>query len=237
MINGCSFSSKRRHCRCRKLKEKTCLTRPDLRTKKAERAAKNRKRRAMDPVPVKEKKLKKDSRERTATLDLTELSGEVLNIIRGLGSKEDRVLANRFGIQLRQRDLDKLKPGQCLNHDVINYYLQLVVERNRGKAFALSSLLYTQHLPKHCSNQGANGNNVAIKKIDRSRRTSCTDEHLLQGHFQSVTAIAYRRNRQELITSANDRLALIWTPKMDKERPEYEQKAVDLHKDEYSDED
>uniref|UniRef100_A0A915DGJ7 WD_REPEATS_REGION domain-containing protein n=1 Tax=Ditylenchus dipsaci TaxID=166011 RepID=A0A915DGJ7_9BILA len=81
------------------------------------------------------------------------------------------------------------------------------------------------------------GNNVAIKKIDRSRRISCTNEHLLQGHFQSVTAIAYRRNRQELITSANDRLALIWTPKMDEERPEYEQKAVDLHKDQYSDED
>uniref|UniRef100_A0A915D532 Uncharacterized protein n=1 Tax=Ditylenchus dipsaci TaxID=166011 RepID=A0A915D532_9BILA len=143
------------------------------------------------------KEAEKDSRERTATLDLTDL---------GLGSKEDRVLANRFGIQLRQRDLDKLKPGQCDNDDVINYYLQLF-------------------------------KNVAIKKIDRSRRTSCTNEHLLQGHFQSVTAIAYRRNRQELITSANDRLALIWTPKMDEERPEYEQKAVDLHKDEYSDED
>uniref|UniRef100_A0A915CRA5 UAS domain-containing protein n=1 Tax=Ditylenchus dipsaci TaxID=166011 RepID=A0A915CRA5_9BILA len=172
----------------------------------------------------------------------------------GLGSKEDRVLANRFGIQLRQRDLDKLKPGQCLNDDVINYYLQLVAERNRGKAFALSSLSThnisqstaqtKKPVPFDFCDDGnilwtfiPDGNNVAIKKIDRSRRTSCANEHLLQGHFQSVTAIAYRRNRQELITSANDRLALIWTPKMDEERPEYEQKAVDLHKDEYSDED
>uniref|UniRef100_A0A915ETL6 Uncharacterized protein n=1 Tax=Ditylenchus dipsaci TaxID=166011 RepID=A0A915ETL6_9BILA len=103
-----------------------------LRTKKAERAAKNRKRRAMDLVPVKEKKLRKESRENTATLDLTELSGEGLNIIKGLGLKEDRVLANRFGNQ-RQRYLDKLEPGQCLNDDVINYYLQLVAKRNSGK--------------------------------------------------------------------------------------------------------
>uniref|UniRef100_A0A915CT32 Uncharacterized protein n=1 Tax=Ditylenchus dipsaci TaxID=166011 RepID=A0A915CT32_9BILA len=52
------------------------------------------------------------------------------------------------------------------------------------QAFALSSLLYTQHLPKHCSNKKPvpfdfcddgnilwtfipDGKNVAIKKIDR----------------------------------------------------------------------
>uniref|UniRef100_A0A915D3F9 NAD(+) kinase n=1 Tax=Ditylenchus dipsaci TaxID=166011 RepID=A0A915D3F9_9BILA len=122
-----------------------------LRTKKAERAAKNRKRRATDPVPVKEKKPKKESRKSTATLDLTELSGETLNIIRGLELKEDKVLVNRFGIQLRQRDLDKLEPGQCLNDDIINYYLQLVAERSSGKAFALSSLLYTQLADKGTS--------------------------------------------------------------------------------------
>uniref|UniRef100_A0A915DH84 Uncharacterized protein n=1 Tax=Ditylenchus dipsaci TaxID=166011 RepID=A0A915DH84_9BILA len=116
-----------------------------LRTKKAERAAKNRKRRVTEPVPVKGKKPKKESRESTATFDLTGLTfWEGLNIIRGLELKEDRVLANRFGIQLRQRDLDKLEPGQCLNDDIINYYLQLVAERNSGQVFALSSLLYTQ---------------------------------------------------------------------------------------------
>uniref|UniRef100_A0A915DPH5 Ubiquitin-like protease family profile domain-containing protein n=1 Tax=Ditylenchus dipsaci TaxID=166011 RepID=A0A915DPH5_9BILA len=106
-----------------------------LRTKKAERAAKNRKKRATDPVPVKEKKPKKESRKSTATIDVT-----------GLGL--DRVLANRFGIRLRQRDLNKLEPGQCLNDDIINYYLQLVAERSSEKVFALSSLLYTQLVDK-----------------------------------------------------------------------------------------
>uniref|UniRef100_A0A915EV93 Uncharacterized protein n=1 Tax=Ditylenchus dipsaci TaxID=166011 RepID=A0A915EV93_9BILA len=80
-----------------------------LRTKEAERAAKNRKRRATDPMPVKEKKPKKESRKSTATLD-------------GTGLRLDRVLANEFGIQLKQGDLE---PGQCLNDDIINYYLQL----------------------------------------------------------------------------------------------------------------
>uniref|UniRef100_A0A915DPX4 Ubiquitin-like protease family profile domain-containing protein n=1 Tax=Ditylenchus dipsaci TaxID=166011 RepID=A0A915DPX4_9BILA len=98
-----------------------------LRTKEAERAAKNRKRRATDPVPVKEKKPKKESRKSTGTIDVT-----------GLGI--DRVLANGFGIQLKQGDLE---PGQCLNDVIINYYLQLVAEKT-----AEISLLYTQFADK-----------------------------------------------------------------------------------------
>uniref|UniRef100_A0A915E634 Uncharacterized protein n=1 Tax=Ditylenchus dipsaci TaxID=166011 RepID=A0A915E634_9BILA len=178
----------------------------------------------MDPVPVKEKKLKKDSRERTATLDLTggQSAGQQIR-----HSTE----AERFG-QAKART--RKETAERLLHSALfstHNMSQSTAQTKKPVPFDFcddGNILWT-FIP--------DGKNVAIKKIDRSRRTSCTNEHLLEGHFQSVTAIAYRRNRQELITSANDRLALIWTPKMDEERPEYEQKAVDLHKDEYSDED
>uniref|UniRef100_A0A915CKQ9 Uncharacterized protein n=1 Tax=Ditylenchus dipsaci TaxID=166011 RepID=A0A915CKQ9_9BILA len=104
----------------------------------------------MDPVPVKEKKLKKDSRERTATLDLT-------------------ALFSTHNMSQSTAQTKKPVPFDFCDD---------------------GNILWT-FIP--------DGKNVAIKKIDRSRRTSCTNEHLLEGHFQSVTAIAYRRNRQEVI--------------------------------------
>ncbi|KAI1712451.1 DNA excision repair protein ERCC-8 [Ditylenchus destructor] len=58
----------------------------------------------------------------------------------------------------------------------------------------------------------------------------------LQGHFHSITTCVYRWNYQQLISSANDRLVLIWSPEMDERREDFEERD-DLHKDDYSDED
>jgi len=61
---------------------------------------------------------------------------------------------------------------------------------------------------------------------------------LLKGHFQPVVCCTYRKRYQQLISSANDRLMLIWSSKMDENRPEAgEFKIQQLYEDAYSDED
>lgn len=66
------------------------------------------------------------------------------------------------------------------------------------------------------------GNNMALlhlpihtngRQLDVFQNGSdCT---MLRGHFQNIISSAYRKTRQQLISSSVDRLTLIWSPKMD----------------------
>ncbi|MFH4975224.1 hypothetical protein AB6A40_001933 [Gnathostoma spinigerum] len=61
---------------------------------------------------------------------------------------------------------------------------------------------------------------------------------LLVGHFHTVNACLYRKSFNQVISSSNDRMVLIWSPAMDEELPD--QKSVVVHslqEDEWSDED
>src|SRR6185312_3181587 len=44
------------------------------------------------------------------------------------------VLVDKFNIEIKREDLQKLKPGRWLNDELINFYVELLMERSKKTA-------------------------------------------------------------------------------------------------------
>uniref|UniRef100_A0A915ESR2 Ubiquitin-like protease family profile domain-containing protein n=1 Tax=Ditylenchus dipsaci TaxID=166011 RepID=A0A915ESR2_9BILA len=152
-----------------------------LRTKKAERAAKNKKRASAEPIPQKpRKKLKvsamsqprfhldlpekrrndddeiqnkavKKARLEVAVVHIDDSEDDVSDL---LGDSLDEICAANFGIILKKRDIELLKPGQWLNGELISHYFQLIAKRSSEmldmpKVYSFDSLFYPQLVKKN----------------------------------------------------------------------------------------
>lgn len=84
-----------------------------------------------------EKKLLTDQergREMDQILDITEdMEKEIENAL-GPGPQEE-ILSSRFKLQISRGDIQTLENGQWLNDEVINFYMNLLVERNENQGY------------------------------------------------------------------------------------------------------
>lgn len=79
-----------------------------------------------------------------------------------------------------------------------------------------------------------------LRSNGESSNTNCpiSDERVIRAHFQVLMSTAYRRDHQQVISSAGDGSTLVWAPGMDEIMPEaVEGKISALHNDDFSDED
>ena len=58
---------------------------------------------------------------------------EIKNAL-GSGPLEE-ILSSRFKLQVTWRDIQTLENGQWLNDEVINFYMNLLVERNENQGY------------------------------------------------------------------------------------------------------
>ena len=73
-------------------------------------------------------------REMDQILDITEgMEKEIGNAL-GPGPQEE-ILSSRFKLQITRGDIQTLKNSQWLNDEVINFYMNLLVERNENQGY------------------------------------------------------------------------------------------------------
>lgn len=86
-------------------------------------------------------------------------------IDRALGAHPDTVLANAFNLTIKGRDMRTLKPLAWLNDEVINFYMNLLIERGKLKDYPSVHAFNTFFFPK-LSNSGYDSLKRWTKKVD-----------------------------------------------------------------------
>jgi sentrin-specific protease 2 (axin associating molecule) len=86
-------------------------------------------------------------REMDQTLDITEdMEKEIENAL-GPGPQGE-ILRSRFKLQITRGDIQTLENDQWLNDDVINFYMNLLVERNVNQGYPALHVFSTFLLPQ-----------------------------------------------------------------------------------------
>ena len=86
-------------------------------------------------------------REMDQTLDITDdMEKEIENAL-GPGPQGE-ILRSRFKLQITRGDIQTLENGQCLNDEVINFYMNLLVERNENQGYPALHVFSTFFYPK-----------------------------------------------------------------------------------------
>ncbi|EDL14432.1 mCG147490 [Mus musculus] len=86
-------------------------------------------------------------REMDQILDITEdMEKEIENAL-GPGPQEE-ILSSRFKLLITRGDIQTLKNGQWLNDEVINFYMNLLVERNENQGYPALHVFSTFFYPK-----------------------------------------------------------------------------------------
>ena len=86
-------------------------------------------------------------REMDQILDITEdMEKEIENAL-GPGPQEE-ILSSRFKLQITRGDIQTLENGQWLNDEVINFYMNLLVERNENQGYPALHVFSTFFYPK-----------------------------------------------------------------------------------------
>ncbi|XP_028614824.1 sentrin-specific protease 2-like [Grammomys surdaster] len=71
------------------------------------------------------------------------------DIKRALGQgPQEEIVSNRFKLELTRRDIQTLKNGQWLNDEVINFYMNLLIERNENQGYPALHVFSTFFYPK-----------------------------------------------------------------------------------------
>ncbi|XP_036063375.1 sentrin-specific protease 2-like [Onychomys torridus] len=104
----------------------------------------------MKPVVITEKKpvtKQEKGRGTNEVLDVTEdMEKEVRNAL-GPGPQEE-ILTSAFKLHITRGDIHTLKNGEWLNDEVINFYMNLLVERNNKKGYPALHVFNTFFYPK-----------------------------------------------------------------------------------------
>ncbi|XP_036063197.1 sentrin-specific protease 2-like [Onychomys torridus] len=104
----------------------------------------------MKPVVITEKKpvtKQEKGRVTNEVLDVTEnMEKEVRNAL-GPGPQEE-ILTSAFKLHITRGDIHTLKNGEWLNDEVINFYMNLLVERNNKKGYPALHVFNTFFYPK-----------------------------------------------------------------------------------------
>ena len=79
-------------------------------------------------------------------LSAEEMEKEIENAL-GPGPQEE-ILSSRFKLQITRGDIQTLENGQCLNDEVINFYMNLLVERNENQGYPALHVFSTFFYPK-----------------------------------------------------------------------------------------
>ena len=80
-------------------------------------------------------------------LDISEdMEKEIENAL-GPGPQEE-ILSSRFKLQITRGDIQTLENGQWLNDEVINFYMNLLVERNENQGYPALHVFSTFFYPK-----------------------------------------------------------------------------------------
>ncbi|XP_067322013.1 sentrin-specific protease 2 [Anolis sagrei] len=96
--------------------------------------------------------------------DLTEpMEREIANVLSY--GKEDQVLTSAFKLNITRGDIQTLRNQQWLNDVVINFYMNLLVERNKRQGFPLLYAFSTFFYPK-LSSAGYNAVRRWTKEVD-----------------------------------------------------------------------
>uniref|UniRef100_A0A8C6GPG6 Ubiquitin-like protease family profile domain-containing protein n=1 Tax=Mus spicilegus TaxID=10103 RepID=A0A8C6GPG6_MUSSI len=86
-------------------------------------------------------------REMDQILDITEdMEKEIENAL-GPGPQE-KILSSRFKLQISRGDIQTLENGQWLNDEVINFYMNLLIERNENQGYPALHVFSTFFYPK-----------------------------------------------------------------------------------------
>ncbi|XP_068605693.1 sentrin-specific protease 1 [Brachionichthys hirsutus] len=92
-----------------------------------------------------------------------DMAAEVNRVLRG-GSSHD-VLSEGFGLSLKRKDLQTLSNLNWLNDEVINFYMNLLVERSKDPSLPSVNTFNTFFYPKLCSS-GYSGVRRWTKRMD-----------------------------------------------------------------------
>ncbi|XP_052015603.1 sentrin-specific protease 2-like [Apodemus sylvaticus] len=90
---------------------------------------------------------KEKGREVDRIINLTQEMEEEIKKALGPGPLED-ILSSRFKLQVTREDIQTLESGRWLNDDIINFYLNLLVERNEEQGYPALHVFSTFFYPK-----------------------------------------------------------------------------------------
>lgn len=80
-------------------------------------------------------------------IDITQEMEKEIKTALGPGPQEEH-LSSRFKLQITRRDIQTLENGQWLNDEVINFYMNLLVERNENRGYPALHVFSTFFYPK-----------------------------------------------------------------------------------------
>ncbi len=111
--------------------------------------------------------LEEDVEEEAAEDELPEMTDAMAAVVEDAWSApQSRVLIDKFNIEIRRKDVETLRGLNWLNDEVINFYMQLIVERGRATDNWPSVYAFTTFFYPKLMSHGHAGVRRWTKKVD-----------------------------------------------------------------------